>query len=55
MGGLCLVLSLCMAMFPKTLPRTAQRNLRTDVVEQQHFVEQQEIPKLSLHGNHLTI
>lgn len=50
MGAICLVLSLCMAMFPKTLPRTAQRNLKTDAAELQNFVVQQEKPKLSIDG-----
>jgi hypothetical protein len=50
MGAICLVLSLCMAMFPKTLPRTAQRNLKTSSAERQSILEQNEMSKISIKG-----
>jgi hypothetical protein len=35
-----------MAMFPKTLPRTAQRNLKSGSPERESFLEQKEEPKI---------
>jgi hypothetical protein len=39
-----------MAMFPKTLPRTAQRNLKSGSAERESFLEQKEEPKISIKG-----
>jgi Organic Anion Transporter Polypeptide (OATP) family len=50
MGAICLVLALCMAMFPKTLPRTAQRNLKSGSAERESFLEQKDESKISIKG-----
>jgi hypothetical protein len=50
MGAICLVLALCMAMFPETLPRTAQRNLKIGSAERESLFEQKEEPKISIKG-----